>query len=252
MGGLAVTGLSTVQPACCNAGEYPAATPLVVESFPTNTLTPACDTVVDVEDDGWAVVVVVAPDEGAREVEGTWELGRATTGERVPSCRIRTPSTTAATITAIARPRTIRRPPGPPPRVAGSGRSTGPDCQRAPVGARGWPAIPGRPAVLRAAVAWEYAGVAQLEAQAICNRQVVGSNPTTGSSNWKVTDAGWWVLRSLAGLAAAVLAGGAVPANLLAIGPAPRRLAFGPRSCSGPGDCVPGSPARDLEARDGA
>jgi hypothetical protein len=73
---------------------------LVVESFATNTVTPVCDTVVDVEDEApWAVVVEVAP------VEGT--VGRATPGEWLPSCRIRTPSTTAVTITAIARPRTI-------------------------------------------------------------------------------------------------------------------------------------------------
>ena len=33
-----------------------------------------------------------------------------------------------------------------------------------------------------------HAGVAQLEAQAICNRQVVGSTPTTGSSTWHETN----------------------------------------------------------------
>ncbi|HXR54130.1 MAG TPA: hypothetical protein VN793_03690 [Acidimicrobiales bacterium] len=42
--------MSTVHPACCNAVAYPKATPLVVESFATNTVTPVCDTVVDVED----------------------------------------------------------------------------------------------------------------------------------------------------------------------------------------------------------
>ena len=35
--------------------------------------------------------------------------------------------------------------------------------------------------------AFSLAGVAQLEAQATCNRQVVGSSPTTGSS----ISAGW-------------------------------------------------------------
>ena len=97
---MADAGASTVHPACCNAVEYPPATPLVVESFTTKTVTPACDAVVDVEDDGLGEVVVDA-------VEGTGVVGRATTGEPPPAWRISTPSTTATTITAIARENTM-------------------------------------------------------------------------------------------------------------------------------------------------
>jgi hypothetical protein len=100
---LAVTGGSRVHPACCKTVEYPAATPPVVELFATRTFTPACDTVVEVEVAGWrgVVVVVVTP------FRGRLPVGRATTGEWLADCRITTPSTTAATMTAIARPRTM-------------------------------------------------------------------------------------------------------------------------------------------------
>jgi len=73
---------------------------LVVEAFATNTFTPACDTVVDVADGEWEVVVVTP-------VEGTWGVGVVTTLGPPPTRRIRTPRTTAVTITAIARPRTM-------------------------------------------------------------------------------------------------------------------------------------------------
>jgi hypothetical protein len=98
-----VTGVSTVHPACCNAVAYPAATPLVVESLATNTVTPACDAVVDVDvAAACEVVVVVAPLEGRVEV-----VVVVVTEERLPDWMITTPSTTAATITAIARPKTM-------------------------------------------------------------------------------------------------------------------------------------------------
>jgi hypothetical protein len=45
--------------------------------------------------------VVVTP------FKGRLEVPRATTGEWLPDWRITAPSTTAATMTAIARPRTI-------------------------------------------------------------------------------------------------------------------------------------------------
>jgi hypothetical protein len=73
---------------------------LVVDALATNTLTPACDTVV-VVDEGEGAVVVGTP------VEGRWKAGTVPAPGPPPMRRISTPSTTAVTITAIARPSTM-------------------------------------------------------------------------------------------------------------------------------------------------